>query len=190
MTEINTDKTMDALRKEFRVKLIGAIVAAIIGGFGSALITLWSYAQSIPTSIGLVPVNAVMAFDTRDGCPSPGWRNFDKALGRTIVGADFPNWSGARHLDEKNRTLSPRKPDDVGGEEIHLLTAEELPSHTHEITLPKKWGTKAGADAGGWGNGEAPNGDATFSTKPPAGGNKPHNNMPPFIALIFCKRVN
>lgn len=75
----------------------------------------------------------------------------------------------------------------TGGEAQHTLTVGEMPSHTHATRLnwsnTQGWGlitscgdgTNAVVDAGIW----------TGAT----GGGKPHNNMPPYLAVYAWKRT-
>ena len=71
-----------------------------------------------------------------------------------------------------------------GGEESHILTVEEMPSHSHDAQQYKiddknmRLGTHKGRHMGGF-HSVADEGDVTLSS----GGDQPHNNMPPYIAL-------
>lgn len=71
----------------------------------------------------------------------------------------------------------------TGGEAEHTLTVEEMPSHSHAtyrsrtgqsgsaIYVPSQSGTESGVE--------------TSAT----GGGKPHNNMPPYLAVYMWQRV-
>lgn len=69
----------------------------------------------------------------------------------------------------------------TGGEETHTLTIEEMPSHTHTIPVGVvgNSGTARSVIAT---NQQSRASDAT-------GGDQPHNNMPPYIAVYIWKRT-
>ena len=72
----------------------------------------------------------------------------------------------------------------TGGEATHTLTVDEMPSHTHNNYM-------------GWGDGTLGSGYARVDTSSPktqwqfgaTGGNKAHNNMPPYLAVYVWKRT-
>jgi hypothetical protein len=127
-----------------------------------------------------VPKGAVMAFDL-DKCPD-GWMDLPQTAGRVVVGA------GERTRDMNDRPLTPRKVRDAGGEEIHKLTVEEMPAHTHSTTAVGKWGDHQDRNGvWGWGHDDG-NGDNGTLTSAPAGNDKPHNVMQPYLVLRYCER--
>jgi len=84
---------------------------------------------------------------------------------------------------------------ETGGEKEHILSADELPSHTHEVdpgqtdfvtrqqgTPGQTLDTTAGADETDF---PTNTGDVDF----PGSGNLPHNNMPPFLTINFIIRT-
>jgi len=84
---------------------------------------------------------------------------------------------------------------ETGGEKDHILSADELPSHTHEVdpgqtdfvarqqgTPGQTLDTTAGADETDF---PTNTGDVDF----PGSGNLPHNNMPPFLTINFIIRT-
>lgn len=134
----------------------------------------------------IIPTGAVMAFDRPDGCPS-GWVDLaevepDLFVGRTIVSQGSAPGREARGFR------------DVGGTEAHTLTNEEMPAHRHDSGNVTELGPATGN-----GRLDIPNADmnggpgwygvsATSKPTTAVGGNQPHNNMPPYIALYFCKK--
>ncbi len=121
-----------------------------------------------------LPIGAVVAFDSSESetCPGAEWKLYKPAKGRFIVGAG--------HGDPNIRI--PRKLGDIGGEEEHKLTIGEMPIHSHGDFWGSD-GTKYGMLM------ENRFHNAGFKKLKAEGGNKAHNNMPPFIALYFCKKV-
>lgn len=71
---------------------------------------------------------------------------------------------------------------DSGGEKDHTLTIAELPAHDHNYTTPTfnvDIESVGVPDPTGVGNPPA------IATTTQTGGNSPHNNMPPFLAIKF-----
>ena len=118
--------------------------------------------------------NAVVAFADRAGCPD-GWTRFEAANGRFILGV--------------SDSFDPLA---TGGEQRVTLTEAELPSHGHVIG-PYEWGHSIN------GNGNAARIDVDDGRPwsghrgrlhaDASGGGQSHNNMPPYIALYFCKKT-
>lgn len=74
----------------------------------------------------------------------------------------------------------------TGGEAEHTLSIEEMPSHVHKISSTLMWADKTG---------DVQPGTKTYyqrsgkQTTQPEGGNQPHNNMPPYLAVYMWKRT-
>ena len=131
-----------------------------------------------------LPSGAVVAF-AGGSCPS-GWSEFTSVRGRAIIGTN-PTAGGG---------LSARTLGQTGGEETHQLTLNELPSHNHAgastdpvgvanalfytggAVAGSNWGALASNTGTRWGAGGLAS----------AGGDQPHNNMSPFISLLYCIR--
>ena len=149
----------------------------------------------------VVPSGGVMAFDLTDGCPE-GWKRFEKGAARVVVGAgNFESDVEQKFaLDERNRPLVPYAFHEHGGEQLHQLTVEEMPEHSHNhshkvrITFGSEGpqgsppvaaslpGSRPTFEIPGYGS------VPTDESRSIAGGIGAHNNMPPYIALYFCKK--
>jgi microcystin-dependent protein len=78
-----------------------------------------------------------------------------------------------------------------GGEETHLLTANEIPAHTHQATASSNAGSQPDPGNAFWANA----GQTAFGTTANAVmagtalglvGGQPHNNMQPYLVLNCC----
>lgn len=133
----------------------------------------------------IIPVGAVLSFDLPDGCPV-GWAPYSQGAGRVIVGVG----SATDQIGEARTFLFGDPP---GGTFQHRLSLAEMPAHAHGFSVwepifgtGRRFDTQPGI---GLHPAEPSAGDVkqTFQTTP-TGGNQPHNNMPPYIALHFCKK--
>lgn len=131
----------------------------------------------IPPGTGAtgVPTGAVLAFNLAI-CPD-GWSTFSSANGRFIVGTGT--------LGSDSYSLSQ-----TGGSARHTLSASEMPSHDHGVELIGKAAEYDWAAYGSPGGVLAANGDGSgpFLDILPAGGSQPHENRPPYVALLFCQK--
>jgi microcystin-dependent protein len=80
----------------------------------------------------------------------------------------------------------------IGGTETVLLLPPNLPAHSHAALAANSGGTSTGPGGNFWASGSS----AEYSTQAPnttmnpaalsaSGGNLPHDNMPPFLAINF-----
>ena len=83
----------------------------------------------------------------------------------------------------------------IGGEVAHTLTQSEMPAHTHQVLAraPLAPGDLKESPSGAtWAQSShtaytsTPNVGMSPSTLIPAGGNQPHENMPPYLVLAYC----
>lgn len=143
----------------------------------------------------VLPNDAVVAFalpdpgnPDADPCPT-GWSRYTRADGRFIVGV------GAHRPGLE--TLAVFTSD---GEREHTLTPDQMPIHNHVLHDPghthglpqNRDSTQPGsfrfhASPGVLEPRESDPAE-TGITLDEAGGGKAHNNMPPYIALYFCKK--
>ena len=77
----------------------------------------------------------------------------------------------------------------TGGESTHTLTVDEMPNHSHVLGRPfYKFSELTYGLFGDVFKGELFQ-DASQTTSS-TGGNQPHNNMPPYLAVYMWKRVS
>ena len=124
---------------------------------------------TVPAGSGdSVPSGAVMPFNL-SSCPS-GWSAFESAQGRFVIGVGSDGEGQSYGLE------------DVGGEAFHQLTIDEMPSHTHDAR--SKHYEVYGSGSLGASHGQTPGNYETGA----AGGDQPHENRPPYIALLYCEK--
>lgn len=116
--------------------------------------------------------SAVFAYD-RDGCPR-GFEEWGPGAGRVIIGVGV------------GEGLTPREYRDSEGVEAHQLTVAEMAVHSHELS-GKTADHVADIASGPYSRGVRMTLGTTPESTEPSGRSDPHENMPPFIALYFCK---
>lgn len=118
---------------------------------------------------GGLPSGAVMAFNLTS-CPS-GWSDMAGASGRVIVGLNTADAS----FDVLN---------EVGGEKTHKLTVAEMPSHSHKLGAIGSSPTYARQ----WGDTSLTTLNSLSKITSYVGGNGVHNNLQPYIVLLYCQK--
>lgn len=148
-----------------------------------------------------IPPGAVVAFTIP--CPTElGWSTHTDSYARMIVGA-IPNGGKPSEMLHSVENHQNYYAGERHGDERVTLTKGEMPNHTHQLSTAQ--GDNWHDGLAGIVAGEPPNQAAGIHYKfdptprdgghgpvPEAleyvGGNQPHNNMPPYIALYYCKK--
>jgi len=137
----------------------------------------------------VIPAGTVIALaDTRysdqskgnplqEGCPV-GWIRFKEAEGRFLIGADSRSNNGSGKYWVRRQD----------GEEKVKLKPNEIPSHSHQ--LPTDGAQEKNDQQSLTNSGQSDEGIGPKSLLSGSfGGQEAHNNMPPYVALYFCKKV-
>lgn len=98
--------------------------------------------------------------------------------GRAVFGHDVMEAAPANRITAVQSSIDGKIIGAAGGAEMHQLTIQEMPAHTHEYQLSKEGptGNTQGKDF--------PTGKASHQTQS-MGGSQPHNNMPPALILNY-----
>lgn len=120
-------------------------------------------------SSGGVPVGTIVIWSgTAEDIPD-GWALCDGQDGRPDLRDKFVLGAGTAHAVGA-----------TGGEETHTLTVEEMPTHSHRLSIGQLNTTPYIATAG-----TNQNSTGTDFESKGTGGSQPHNNMPPYYALCY-----
>lgn len=128
-----------------------------------------------PQQLVNAPIGAIMAwYDTAETVPA-GWHVCDGEEGTLDLRGQFLLGANENHLVGE-----------TGGSEEVTLTLAQMPSHTHEIL-----NNENASSLGSWRLSRTAGGTTAedYITKT-AGGSKPHQNMPPYRAVIFIQKIS
>ncbi|MEW8350160.1 MAG: hypothetical protein AB2689_28100 [Candidatus Thiodiazotropha taylori] len=178
--QVGIKQTVDNQLKDVREELNKTISKSTSRELSDVIKVVNSELENrIETIAEFFPSGALMAFD-RQECPE-GWEKFEQASGRVIVASG------------RGRGLNNRSLGEMGGEEVHTLTAAEMPAHSHKYTdhyvahNPKdRYEGLRGAEWYGSGN---PGFGRLHPSTSAVGGNKAHNNMQPYYVATLCRKT-
>jgi len=146
----------------------------------------------------------LLSYDGGDGTAVPGDTFGPMWMVDTLLDARFPVGVGAFAASGSVAVLGTATSTSIVGEDQHLLTTAEMPTHTHQVSIKTfghggNDGDRVAAD-GGTSSPTLTNNVTAFpsSTLDPdvdaiaanTGGNAAHNNLPPFYGVYFIKRTS
>jgi len=132
-------------------------------------------ASSAVTLLTVYPVGAIYMSVSNSTLPGDlfggTWASIGQ--GRMLVGFD----DATENADTDFTTAEA-----TGGSKTHTLTVNEMPAHTHSMTIENTRGS---------GSSGAADGDSSFSTvnTSSTGGGAAHNNMSPYLVVYMWKRT-
>ena len=108
-----------------------------------------------------------------------GWQEYTEGQGRFILGVGQGPLSAFVGADT------------TGGQENVVLTPAQMPSHTHVLSYVPEVSNLSGGSYAVMSDTRHPSQASVRRTEPtsPAGSGAPHPNMPPYVALYFCKKT-
>jgi hypothetical protein len=164
--------------KQFAKWLIALIVLLMVFAATGWWFFIRQHIDDYIAKRGGVPRDAVLAIDSSNACPA-GWATFADGNGRVIVGSGRGEGTGSRSFRS------------IGGAESFKLSEGNVPRHQHETivaVLSSSLGTAPSRDDAVWGTRAAPlqtSMTGAFGKQDP----DPIPTMPPFIALLYCKKM-
>jgi len=181
------------------VGILAYIAIVLFAWFTGSLVSVWGLTvlpredeRLAALSGTALPIGTVIAVDSVDGCSPLGdaWSNMgtDQDLkrrfaGRVLVVAGDPV---SRANNGSTTVREYDKPTGEGGRQEVALTVPQMPVHSHStrvLDYPSS-STPNNQERGRY----RPSADDRSPTSEEGGG-QAHENMPPFIALHFCKKV-
>lgn len=175
--QYKTEIRKQAVQQAAKWTLAGAIALILFAATGWWLYLKPKIDNYIVSASDSIPSGAVVAFESSESetCPGRDWKLFEPAKGRFIIGAG--------HGDRSK--LTPRQLGDTGGEESVTLTIPQIPAHSHSTVQMIGDNNIDGVDSTTVRSGDHHNETRETDT---TGENQPHNNIPPFLALYYCKK--
>jgi len=131
-------------------------------------------------TFNLLPTGLIVAFNSATA--PKGWTLCDGTNGTPDLRGRFI-LSAGQGADLTNRSLN-----DKGGAETHTLNVGEMPAHRHNIHTGSGHGCTPTGRVTRWDQCRD-NGIVDQNIIQAAGGNAPHNNMPPFYVLTYIMKL-
>lgn len=196
-------------RKELRGEVLKWLVGGVLAGAAAAILAGWSYLRSVDPAalLGAAPSkNVVIMSLVKCTELGKGWERYKEANGRFVV-AENPDDKVIDLGKASEHVLKKKGIESVGGSEEVVLIEAQMPTHKHgykdiffsETSSNHNWNrTRGHSDFTGVPHKiglklkegvDQDNVGYQFSRDSfEKGSNKPHPNMPPYIALYFCKK--
>lgn len=141
-------------------------------------------ALNVDGPFNILPTGSIIAWypPTNAKTPPPGWAICDGTQGTPDLRGRFILSAG------QGSGLTTRVPGSIGGEENHILTINEMPSHSHTVRAGNNnsysncWCSCICSGRNGLSS------DDNRGTSA-VGGSAPHNNMPPFYVLTYIMKL-
>lgn len=125
---------------------------------------------------GQLPNGIIVASTKQCSQLGTGWTEYSEASGRFIIGAGKGPLAAAVSVGQ------------TGGEERVQLRPNEMPAHQHVLAFVPEVSNLSGGSYAVMSDLRHPSTARRTAQTNAAGGNAAHNNMPPFIALHFCRK--
>jgi microcystin-dependent protein len=126
------------------------------------------------TTTGALPTGLALATDYFVIRMSATTIKLASSLANAIAGTPIDITATGSGTHTLTCTLTTRAIGDIGGEEAHADTVNEMPPHAHSGGMTNGGGSYAGGGA---------NSERVPANTGSAGGGAAHNNMPPFIGI-------
>jgi microcystin-dependent protein len=138
----------------------------------------------------VIPTGVIVMWSGSIATIPSGWALCNGSSGtpdlrsRFIVGATSDASTGVTFNADTGAVSGAYAPGNTGGSVAHQLTVAEMPSHTHQVTVP----ASGKFDVQGNDLDVPTNGNGTYTTTS-AGSDDYHENRPPYYALAFIMRT-
>lgn len=136
-----------------------------------------------------IPVGLIAIWGKPANQIPEGWREYTDLRGRMPIGLD-PRY---RKTEDDAQDYQLNSLLNQGGERSHKLTIDEMPNHNHEyndIYYSEAWGSINIPNGDGSGSTDRGNkGYGMDRTSKNTGGDRPHNNMPPYHVVQFIEYI-